>query len=146
MEPRLSIQRCHSIHGLLSRSKFFNKRSSPRRSDRRKQKSQQRDARLFLKSALAFVLHFVCVMLLLYCGAIVFAILEESGNLQPHLKENDSDLQNNSALGNGSYGEDELLIFWSSMVTKYKMNVTKEMQEEMTHHVKRIILTIWFCS
>ena len=97
--------------------------------------------------------------MLLYCGAIVFAMLEEKEYLEPHgnesqgLQEKELGKTSFKRFGNPTSGNrsrsnhtnmatkqrDTLLEFWSLVANKYHVNVTAKQRADVTRRLQIIL-------
>ena len=98
-----------------------------------------------LINTVKFLLHFIVVMVLLFCGAMVFARFEdplENILTNDHNENNTNNYINTSVdskFGNFSAYMNTSL-FWTNMMGKYNINIDEQFQEELMQDIKLFVV------
>ena len=97
-----------------------------------------------LINTVKFLLHFIVVMVLLFCGAMVFARFEDPLENDHQVENNTKNIINTSVDSKGGNVSAYMntSLFWTNMMVKYNININEQFQEELMQDIKRFVLRV----
>ena len=102
----------------------------------------KKDGRSHIRFTVKFFLHFFGVMLVMYCGAVVFAVLEDPDVMFPSSSTTEqSNIQQNITLRSDTYNvknstESNSTLFGNIMKNKYNISMSLDLQEKFEEDMR----------